>query len=136
MSCFINPVMEDRCVYLNYEGTLSPIEIMAARYEASATLAKKRWNRIVVDISRLKSELTDRALFEMSSSISLELSRSVRVAVVTGPEQAVHTKFLRNVARNDGVFLTSFSNAEEAAAWVKGMPACEQCPPRSAVRHS
>ena len=85
MSFIINPVKEDQCVFLTYEGEMPLVEIIAARYEAHSLLEKRRWNRIVVDISQLRSALNDRALFELASGLSLNLPQSVRVAMVTKP---------------------------------------------------
>ena len=119
MSCIINPVKEDQCVFLTYEGQTPLVEVIAARYEAHELLEKKRWNRIVIDISQLKSELTSRALFELASGLALNLQQSVKVALVAKPEQTPQAKFFENMARNDGIFLTLFSGDDEAAAWVK-----------------
>ena len=35
MPYFINPVKEDQCLFLTYEGEMPPIEIAAVRYEAT-----------------------------------------------------------------------------------------------------
>ena len=51
MSCLINPVKKDQCVFVTYQGEMAPVEIMAARYEASELLSVKRWNRMVVNIA-------------------------------------------------------------------------------------
>ncbi len=119
MPCFINSVKQDECVFLTYEGEMPLVEIIAARYEAHSLLEKRHWNRIIVDISQLRSTLTDRALFELASGLSLDLPQSVRVALVTNPEQVGHAKFFENIARNDGVFMTLFSDEDQATAWVK-----------------
>lgn len=119
MSFIINPVKDDECVFLTYEGKMPLVEVIAARYEAHNLLEKKRWNRIVVDISRLRSTLTNRALFELASGLSLDLPQSIRVALVANSEQAPQARFFENMARHDGVFLTLFSDDEKASAWVK-----------------
>ncbi len=119
MSCIINSVKEDQCVFLTYEGKTPLVEVIAARYEAHDLLEKRRWKRIVVDISKLRSTLTNRALFELASGLSLDLSQSIRVALVANSEQATQAKFFENMARNDGVFLTLFSDDEKASDWVK-----------------
>ena len=121
MSCFINPVKEDLCVYLTYEGELSMIEIMSARYEANALLAENRWNRIVVDITGLLSKFAAQELFEFARDLSEDLPESARVALVARPDQAKQAKLIENVARNDGLFLSFFLDVEEAAIWAKGM---------------
>ena len=42
MPYFINPVKADQCVFVTYEGKLTRVEIMAARYEANELLSVKR----------------------------------------------------------------------------------------------
>lgn len=121
MACSINPVKEDQCVFVTYEGEMPPVEIMAARYEANGLLARKRWNKIVVNITDLKSRLTAPELFELAKGLSSDLPRSARVALVVHPEQTKHAKLMESVARNEGVLLNYFFAAEEATTWVKGM---------------
>jgi hypothetical protein len=111
------------------------IEIMAARYEANALLAEKRWNRIVVDITVLLSEFAAQELFEFATGLSADLPESVRVALVARPDQSRQAKLIERLARNDGRFLSFFLDVEEATIWVKVMnfhkrmkpqPACNQ----------
>jgi len=132
MSFFINPVNEDLCVYLTYEGDLSMIEIMSARYEANALLAAKRWNRIVVDITGLRSEFAAHELFAFAKSLCADLPESVRVALVGRPDQAKQAKLIEGVARNDGLFLSFFLDVEEATIWAKGLNFHERMKPQSA----
>ena len=120
MSCFINSVKEDLCVYLTYEGNCSMIQIMSARYEANALLAEKRWNRIVVDITGLLSKFAAQELFEFARGLSADLPESVRVALVARSDQAKQAKLIETVARNDGLFLSFFLEVEEAKIWVNG----------------
>ncbi len=121
MSFFINPVEEDLCVYLTYEGHLSMIEIMSARYEANALLSEKRWNRMVVDITSLLSRFAARELFDFARGLSADLPESVRVALVARPNQTKQAKLIENVARNDGLLLSFFLDVEEATIWAKGV---------------
>ena len=121
MSYFINPVQEELCVYLTYEGDLSMIEIMAVQYEANALLEAKRWNRIVVDITGLLSEFAAQELFELVRGLSGDLLESVRVALVARPDQSRQAKLIEGLARNDGLFLSFFLDVEEATNWVRGM---------------
>lgn len=121
MSYFINPVKEDECVFLTLESDLSLIEIIATRYEASALLARKRWNRIVVDITELQSLLAAQELSELAKGLSEDLPRNARIALVIRPVQEGHAKLIESAARNEGVLLNYFFAAEEATTWVKGM---------------
>ena len=58
MSYFINPVGEEQCVFLTYEGEMPPVEAVAVRYEATGALAVRHWNRIVVDFTELRVNST------------------------------------------------------------------------------
>ena len=132
MSYFINPVKEDLCVYLTYEGNLTMIEIMSVQYEANALLAAKRWNRIVVDITGLPSEFAAQELFELVRGLSGVLPESVRVALVARPDQAKQAKLIEGIARNDGLFLSFFLDVEEATVWAKGMNFHQRMKPQPA----
>lgn len=135
MSYFINPVKEDECVFLTYEGDLSLIEIIATRYEASALLASKRWNRIVVDITELQSLLTAQELFELAKGLSEDLPRNARIALVIRPEQEGHAKLIESASRNEGVLLAFFFGVEKATTWVKGTALYEPSQHRPASKY-
>lgn len=121
MSCVINPVSQDQCVFLTYAGELSPVEIMAARYEANAVLSKRHWSRIVLDIRRLKLQLNCRALLELTSGVSLVLPHKVQVALLAKPWQINRATFSANLVRTEAVSLTIFSEAQQAWTWAKGI---------------
>ena len=125
MSFFINPVEEDQCVFLSYEGELPPIEVVAARYEAIALLAQRRWNRVVVDVTQLGS-VTERDLPKFAQGLTSDLPCRVRVALVVRPEQSKYARLIEDFARNNGVRLTFFSDLEDAIRWVKGIRPSEQ----------
>jgi hypothetical protein len=108
------------------------IEIMSARYEANALLAKKRWNRIIVDITGLLSKFAARELFELARGLSADLPRSVRIALVARPDQAKQAKLIEGIARNEGLFLSFFLDVEEATIWAKGMNFDERLKPQPA----
>ena len=131
MSYFINPVKEDLCVYLTYEGDLSMIEIMSVKYEANALLIAKRWNRIVVDITGLRSRFAAQELFEFAKGLSADLPESVRIALVARPDQAQQAKLIEGIARNDGLFLSFFLSVEAAISWAKGMNFHERMKPQT-----
>jgi hypothetical protein len=121
MTCDINPVAHDQCVFLTYEGQISPIEIMAARYEANAVLSKRHWSRIVLDIRRLKFQLNCQALLELTSGGSLVLPHKVQVALLAKPEQIHRANFSAHLVRTEGVSLAIFSDVQQAWTWAKGI---------------
>jgi hypothetical protein len=120
MSYFINPVKGDQCVFVTYEGKMTLVEIMASRYEANEVVSVKRWNRMVVNIAALQSTPTTLELIDLASDLSTDLPRSTRIALVVRPDQVKQAELAERVARIEGMLLTRFFDAEEAAAWVKG----------------
>lgn len=120
MSYSINPVKNDQCVYVTYEGKMTLFEIMSSRYEANELLSVKRWNRLVVNIAELRFTPTTLELIDLASDLSSDLPRSTRIALVVRPDQVEHAKLAERVARIEDMLLTYFFDAEEATAWVKG----------------
>ena len=118
MSYFINPVGEDRCVFLSYEGELPAVEASAARYEVDAVLEQHRWHRLVVDVTQLQSVPTVPELFDFASGLASNTSRARRVALVVRPEQEPHARLVQKVAGHGRVFLTYFGDPDQAALWV------------------
>ena len=113
MSYFINPVKEDQCLFLTYEGEMPPIEVVAVRYEAAGLLAAKQWNRMVVDMTELRP-VTEMEMFVFAKGLSSDLPASTRVALVVRSEQTKEAKLVEKVARNDGMFLNCFFDPDEA----------------------
>ena len=128
MSYFINPVEDDGCVFLSYEGELPPVEFSAARYEANGVLDRQHWNRMVIDVTQLQSVLTPPQLFSYAKALSSDVPLGARVALVVRPEQVRSVRLVERVASNDGVSVTCFLDPEEATDWVK-----QTKPPRRTV---
>ena len=124
MSYVINPVEADQCIFLEYEGTVPPRQVIAARDSAAGLLAARRWNRIVADITEIRTLPLTREffiLYVLVRGLARKIPPSARVALVIRPEQELQARFIESVARKDGVFLTCFFDPEAATAWVKGM---------------
>ena len=122
MSYYINPVGEDRCVFLGYEGEMPAVELSAARYEADAVLDQHRWHRLVVDVTQLQSVPTIPELLDFASGLSSNISRTRRVALVVRPAQERNARLVQKVARRGRVFLTYFLDPDKAALWMKQSP--------------
>jgi hypothetical protein len=119
MAYFIKPIEEDRCVSLSYEGEIPPREIAAARYEAHGLLNARRWSRMIVDLSRLRSVPTAPQLFDFAKGFAGQIPADARVALVVRPEQVRQATFVEKVARKDGVFLSYFVDPGKAALWMQ-----------------
>jgi len=118
MSYFINPVKEDQCVFLSYEGEMPLVEAVAVRYEAARLLLQRHWNRLVVDITQLLS-VTEMDLPKFAKDVISTLPRGARVALVIRLDQRKYASLIENFARSDGVLVTFFFDADEATKWVK-----------------
>lgn len=119
MSYFINPVGEDRCVFLSYEGEVPAVELSAARYEADALLDRRQWHRLVVDITQLQSLPRTSEIIDFAGGLSSTVSRARRVALVVRPEQERQANLFQKVSRRGRLFLTCFQDPDKATLWVK-----------------
>ena len=122
MSYFINPVEEDRCVFVSYEGEMPARELSAAGYEAHGVLNSRHWRRIVVDVTALRSVPSGTELFDFANGISTGVPADTRVALVVLPEQKRQARRIEYAARKRGVSLSSFLDPERATVWVKNTP--------------
>ena len=123
MAYFIKPIEEERCVTLSYEGDIPPREIAAARYEAHGLLNARRWSRMMLDLTQLRSVPTAPQLFDFAKGFAGHVPPDARVALVVRPEQVRQANFIEKVARRDGVFLSYFVDPEKAALWVQSSQA-------------
>jgi sugar diacid utilization regulator len=119
MAYFINPVGEDRCVFLSYEGDMPAVELSAGRCESDAMLDQRQWHRLVVDITQLQSAPKTSELISFASRLSSSVSRSRRVALVVRPEQERLARLIQKVARRGRMFLACFQDPDKATLWVK-----------------
>lgn len=122
MSHFINPVKEDKCVFLTYEGEMTLVELMAARREANELLSVKRWNRMVMNIAALRFTPMTLELIDLACDLSSDLPPNTRIALVVRSDQVKDAKLVERVAQIERVFLAYFLDADKAALWVKESP--------------
>jgi hypothetical protein len=119
MSCFVNPVKEDQCLFVTHQGRSPFREMWFTRYAANKYLVLKHWNRIVVDITNLRPMPTTMEVISLTSDLSSDLPRSTQIAVVINPEQAEYGKLVERVARIEGVNLHIFFKIANAKEWAR-----------------
>ena len=119
MAYSIKPIEEERCVSLSFEGESPLREIAAARNEAHGLANTRHWNRIMVDITRLRVVPTAPELLKFAKASGGEIPRDARVALVVRPEQVQHAKLVEKAARKQGVFLSWFLDSGKAARWMQ-----------------
>lgn len=118
MSCFVNPVKEDQCLFVTHQGRSPFHEMFSTRFAANKYLVMKHWNRIVVDIRNLQPMPTTMEVISLASDLSSDLPRSARIALVVSPEQAEYSKLVERVARIEGVNLHIFFEIADAKEWA------------------
>ncbi len=122
MSYYINPVEEDHCVFVSFEALVSAAEAERAGRDTHALLSKHRWSRILLDLTQLLSVPTTCELLDVSERLSFDLPKGLWIALVIRPDQARPAQFIENTARNRGVRLTCFTDAEQAGHWLDTAP--------------
>ena len=122
MSHFINPVEDDKCVFLTYEGDTALLEAKAVQQEVKALLEARQWHRCLVDVTALRSVPQAGELFEFGRGLSTHTPRSTRLALIVRPDQVRYARFIEKVARNGGAFLTFFVEVKKAEAWLAEVP--------------
>ena len=126
MAYFIRPIEEERCVSLSYKGETPPREIVAARCEAHGLLNARRWNRVSVDVTQLRSVPTALQLIDFAKGFAGQIPPHARVALVVRPEQVRQANFVEKVARKDGVFLSYFIDSGKATLWMQRSQPCRR----------
>ena len=119
MSYFINPIENERCVCVSFEGELPPREVAATLYEAHGVLNARGWTRVMVDITQWQSVPTAQQLFDFTKILSGQVSCKAHVALVVRPEQVRYADLVEKVVRKAGVFLAYFLDPEKATIWVR-----------------
>jgi hypothetical protein len=119
MSYFINPVGEDRCLFLAHEGQMPATELLAARRETDAIMDQREWRRLVVDVTQLRSLPRTSEIISFASGLSSTVSRARRVALLVRPDQEHQARLFQKLARRGRVFLTYFLDPGKAIDWVK-----------------
>lgn len=119
MSCLVNPIKEDQCLFVTYKGNAPFHEMFSTRNASNRYLVMKHWNRIVVDIRNLQPMPTTIEVIALASDLSSELPRSTRIALVISPEQAEYGRLVERVARIERVNLHVFFEIANAKAWAK-----------------
>ena len=118
MSCFINPVKEQRCLCLSCEGEVQPQDLAVMGYEARRRAKARRWCRIMVDITHLRSRLTPPQLLDFAEILAGQAPRRGRLAFVVRRDHARQLGWAANVALRSGLCLAYFRDARKAVRWI------------------
>lgn len=124
MSCLI--VSTDRCVHLNCKGEFSLVELTAAWQEVRDEMAKKGWDRALVNVTALQTSPKSAELFDLAKLFFEDFPQLGRVALVIRWDQSIFAKSLEMLIRTVGIYLTVFVSNEQAEAWVMSEPPGKQ----------
>ena len=116
MSYYI--ISTDRCAFLTCEGISSLDEMTAAWREVRDELAQKSLNRVLVNVTALRTGPTTAELFDLAKLFWQDFPTSGRIAFVIRWDQSRLAKLLEMLVRTLGMWLTVFVSEEQAEAWV------------------
>ena len=95
----------------------------AAWREVRDELAQKSLNRVLVDVTALRTSPTTAELFDLAKLFWRDLPQGGRIALVVRWDQSRLAKSLEMLVRTLGMWLTVFVSEEQAEAWVlEGTP--------------
>jgi len=122
MSYFMHPVEEDQYVFVACEGAMSGAEAESTRQDVKALLGRRRWSRVMVDLTHLQFHPTAVAVLELSENLCFDLPLETRMALLVNADQTKCRRVVEQMARNRGVTLACFTEAGAAVDWVKARP--------------
>ena len=111
-------ISTDNCVFLICEGISSLDEMTAAWREVRDELAEKSLNRVLVDVTALRTSPTTAELFDLAKLFWQDFPASGRIAFVIRWDQSRFAKLIEMLVRALGMWLTVFVSEEQAEAWV------------------
>ena len=111
-------ISTDHCVVLTCEGISSLDEMTAAWREVRDELAEKDLNRVLVDVTALRTSPTTAELFDLAKLFWRDFPQDGRMALVARWNQSRLAKSLEMLVRTLGMWLTVFVSEEQAEAWV------------------
>lgn len=110
----------DNCVFLTCEGNFSLDDLTMAWREVEGLLIATGWERVLVDVTALRSSPETEELFDLAKLFWRDFPQSGRIALVVRWDQSGFAKLLETLVRSVGEYLTVFVSEEQAEAWVLG----------------
>jgi hypothetical protein len=110
-------------VQVTVSGIISYEEEQAARLEAARILNEKHFDRLLVDLTELKSggKVTTTECFDFGSTYSKSgFPPNIHIAHVLpiDPVKKSNIEFVTTVALNRGIFAKEFNSIDAASAWL------------------
>jgi len=93
-------------------------EATDAWQEAHSWLATRRWRRVLVDVTALRTAPEMGQLFDLAKLVWRDFPQDSRIALVVRWDQSKLAKLLETLVRSVGMYLTVFVSGEQAEAWI------------------
>jgi hypothetical protein len=117
MSFTVKAINVGEYVMVRHEGELTLQHFEEARSAAKRLLDSNRWDRLLIDVRDAAHRVPIAEVFFVMKSLS-EVFPGKKIALLFPPGRTEEGEFAETVASNRGVRLKSFSNYEQAAAWL------------------
>ena len=112
-------LMQDHgCVRLTLEGPITRTELELALYETFATLERKSWNKILLDVMRIEGTLSMTELFVFVCLSGERRKIDLHIAVLARREQLRVIEIIQDVEKDRGIELRGFSDQDAAFTWL------------------
>lgn len=122
MSFSVREINVGQYVVVKHEGQLTLKAFEDARAAAKRLLKDNRWSRLLIDVRSATHRVPIAEVFFVMKSLS-EVFPGTKIALIFPPDRTDEGEFAETVASNRGIRLKSFSNYEQAVAWLTATPA-------------
>jgi len=119
MAYFINPIEGEQCLCVSCEGEIPLEDLAGVGWEAHGLLNIKRWFRMLIDITQLRSSHKASQLIDFSKALAGKFPRNARVALVVRSDQTMQANLFEKISRKHGMFLAYFLDPGKAALWIQ-----------------
>jgi hypothetical protein len=117
---FIEKAIHDgEYVLIRHEGKFTIEEFEESTVSAKKLLDEHRWNRLLVDLRGVTNRVLIADVFYIIE-FDKKIFPLVRIGVVFPPGREEDGRFADTVAENRSVKLKSFTDCQQAAAWLTG----------------
>lgn len=108
----------DDYLRVTYTGAFTLEEARRTVDAMVAGCAREECDRVLLDCRAMTGDMSVINRFDVAQHGASTIPRSVRVALLGRPDQILPDRFFENAARNRGVAVTLFTEADEAVAWL------------------
>ena len=109
---------KNECVILSCEGNMSLADLVVVWQKVQSLLAETGWQRILVDVTRLRTFPETEQLFDFAKLLWKSFPKNGRLAMEVRWDQSGPAKFLEMLVRSVGIYLTVFVSEQQAQRWL------------------